>query len=281
MNEKGGNQINDILKDLPAQALVEAIKGNRFEWYGYLGRSPNAELHDSPNLTWLLTGVPFSLINTVIRTQLPEDKVDEVIEETVAHFKSKNVTSFSWWTEPGTQPANLGTHLIAHGFTYTEGPPGMAIDLLLLQKNLETPHGLTIKRVVDTGALRKWSHTLLISFGLPTTNEDTLFNLFTGLGFDLPLLNYIGFLNGKPVAISELYLGAGVAGIYGVVTIPEERRRGIGTAMTLTPLLEARDMGYRIGILHSSEMGFGVYSRLGFQEYCRMSHYAWTGEMSS
>ncbi len=272
--------MSNILKDLSTPALVKAIKGNRFEWYGYLGRSPKAELHDSPNLTLLLTGVPFPLMNTVIRTQLTRDKVDEVIEETVTHFKSKNVTSFSWWTGPGTRPTDLGKHLVAHGFTYTEGPPGMAVDLLTLNEDLTTPPGLTIKRVGDAAVLRKWVHTLMIGFGLPNTGENAFFDLLIGLGFDMPLPNYVGFLNGEPVAVAELFLGAGVAVIYGVVTVPEARRRGIGAALTLTPLREARAMGYRIGILHSSEMGLGVYRRLGFQEYCRMSHYVWACETS-
>ena len=69
-------------------------------------------------------------------------------------------------------------------------------------------------------------------------------------------------------------------GIYVVATIPEARRQGIGTALTLAPLREARAMGYRIGILHASQMGLRVYRRLGFQEYCKMSCYEWAGETS-
>jgi ribosomal protein S18 acetylase RimI-like enzyme len=269
--------MSNILKDSSKPALIRAIKDNRFEWYGYLGRSPKAELYESQNLTWLLSGVPFPLMNTVFRTQLKRDNVDEVIKEIVAHFESKNVTSFTWWTEPGTQPTDLGKYLAAHGFSYNEGPPGMAVDLTALHEDLKSPPGLTVERVRDAGSLRKWVHTLASGFELPDTCENAFFDLFIGLGFDLPMLNYVGFLNGEPVAAAELFLGAGAAGIYGVVTVPEARRRGIGSALTLAPLREARAKGYRIGILHSSEMGLGVYRQLGFQEYCRMSHYVWTG----
>jgi hypothetical protein len=48
--------------------------------------------------------------------------------------------------------------------------------------------------------------------------------------------------------------------------------------MTLMPLLEARAAGYRVGILHASQSGLGLYRRLGFQQYCELSGYIWTGE---
>lgn len=272
--------MSNILKGLSIPALVNAIKANRFEWYDYLGHSPKAELHDSMNLMWLLTGVPFRGMNTIIRTKLTRDNVDEMIEETVAHFKSKKIKSFTWWVEPGTKPTNLRSRLLAHDFTYDEGPPGMAVNLLALNEDITAPSDLIIKHVRDAGTLKQWVSTLIRGFGLPDNNEGVFFDLFMGLGFDLPLRNYVGFLNGEPIATAELFLGAGVAGIYGVVTVPEARRQGIGAALTLAPLREARAIGYRIGVLDSSEMGVGVYRRLGFQEYCKMSHYVWSGETS-
>jgi ribosomal protein S18 acetylase RimI-like enzyme len=156
----------------------------------------------------------------------------------------------------------------------------MAVDLLELHEVL-MPSNLTIKRVEDVGTLREFVNTAAAGFELSHASGSMCFDLFIGLGFDLPLHNYVGYVDGKPVATAQLFLGAGVAGIYWVSTVPEARRQGIGAAITQTALREARELGYRLGILHSSEQGKGVYHRLGFVEYCRMSHYIWEEELSS
>jgi ribosomal protein S18 acetylase RimI-like enzyme len=254
---------------------VAAIKANLFDYYQYLGRSPQAELYDSPQLTWLLTGIPHPFLNNVLRTQLAPDNVDDIIAQTLAYFRSRNVTQLSWWTEPGTQPADLAERLLAHGLAYTDGGPGMAVELSALNEDLPAPVELVVEPVADDDTLEQWVQALVVGFEL-SGSERASFDLYRGLGFDLPLRSYVGCLKGEPVATAQLFLAAGVAGIYCVATVPQARRRGIGTAMTLAALREARDMGYRTGILQSSDLGLDVYRRLGFQPICNVSHFYWS-----
>ena len=269
-------KMSEVLLDLSIPALVTAIKGNLFEYYRYLGRSIQAEFYESPYLTWLLTGILHPFLNNIIRTQLAPDNVDDLIEETLTHFRSKNMTQLSWWAEQGSQPLDLAEHLLAHGLVYTEGGPGMAADLLALNEDITTPVDLTIERVIDSSTLQKWVDVCVLGFDL-FGSERASFDLFAGLDFDLPLRSYMGCLKGEPVATAQLFLGAGVAGIYCVSTVEEARRRGIGATIVLAALREARDLGYRAGILHSTTMGYSVYRRLGFQELCKMNHFYWSG----
>jgi predicted acetyltransferase len=47
----------------------------------------------------------------------------------------------------------------------------------------------------------------------------------------------------------------------------------------LAALRDARELGYGISILQASDLGYGVYRRLGFEAYGRLNQYLWEDEM--
>lgn len=57
------------------------------------------------------------------------------------------------------------------------------------------------------------------------------------------------------------------------VTLAEARRKGIGEIMTVMPLLEVPQIGYRVGILQASSMGYSIYKRMGFKDVCKFNIY--------
>ncbi|MHA1190928.1 MAG: GNAT family N-acetyltransferase [Promethearchaeota archaeon] len=93
---------------------------------------------------------------------------------------------------------------------------------------------------------------------------------------DNPTINtFLAYYNENPVATSIGIYGSGVIGLYGVTTLKEARGNRIGTAITLAPLYEAKNAGYEIGVLHSSEMGLNLYKRIGFKEYIQIERFVW------
>lgn len=264
-----------IVSDFSAPTVARAIRANWADSYCYLGRSPRAELAVGPHLTWVLTGIPDSFLNVVLGTQLPPDRADEIIDQTLAHFRARQVTGLSWWAEPETPGVDLGMRLTARGLRLIEGNTGMAADLTALNEDVPTPAGLAIVPIEDRAMLRQWSQLTSVNFGIPEPGAQRVFELYADLGFEMPMRSYLALLGGRPVGTSQLFLGAGVAGIYHVTCLPEARQQGIGAALTLAALREARGLGYRIGILQASSMGSSVYRRLGFQAFGRMSLYLW------
>ena len=71
-------------------------------------------------------------------------------------------------------------------------------------------------------------------------------------------------VDGRLVASGESTVLDGVMGVFGIATLPAFRRRGIGSAITSFVLADRADEA-DVAFLDASEIGFGVYRRLGFE----------------
>jgi len=269
--------MQNILSDFSAEVLVrKAIKTNWENYHYCLGRAPCVELSISRYLTWFVTNMPDHFMNLVVCTDLPDDGIHELIESTLAHFRSLNIRKLTWLAEEGLPAAEIRKHLLADGSTFSESfSREMAADLMALPEDLPFPNGLEIVPVENGETLRQWIHIASIGFDVPAEYEKVWYDFFVEAVFDLPFRTYLALLNGQPVGTSQLFLSAGVAGIYNVTCLPEARGQGIGAAITLAPSLAARGMGYRVGILQASDLGARVYRRLGFQDFGKRSVFLW------
>ncbi len=256
--------------------LVHAVEDNGAEFLLALGRVGGGEERAEPRIQWVIGGSPIDYHNAVVRADLANEQADEAIAESIERLHAHGVPG-TWHVGPSMRPADLGARLIAHGFTYAGDDIGMAADLSTLPAKLETPPGLVVERVRDGQDLIYWTRTLAAGFGEGEREAAWVGEMYRriGLGDQLPWRHYLGRLHGVPVATASLFLGAGVAGIYFVFTVEEARRQGIGAAITHAALRDARALGYRVGVLGASELGYSVYQRLGFQECCRIGIYEW------
>jgi len=218
-------------------------------------------------------------MNLVVCTQLPSNEVDEIVDNALTHFRSMKIRKLSWLAGEGAQTFELNNALLANDLTFCESfAIEMAVDLSLLPETLITSHGLKIITVENEYTLRQWIHIASIGFRISEQFEQVWQDLFADVICNRQYRTYLAFLNGKPVGTSQLFYSEGVAGIYNVSCIPEACGQGMGSAVTLTALLEARDMGNRIGVLQASKRSYNVYRRLGFQDFGKLSVYLWKND---
>jgi GNAT superfamily N-acetyltransferase len=269
--------MENILTDFTDTTSVKAsIRENWKNYHYFLGRAPSVELSIGRYLTWLVTAMPDHFLNLVICTELPQEGIETLIKEALDHFRTLNVRKLCWLAEAGIPAQELKKHLLANGLTFRESYAAeMAIDLTTISDGHPFPDGLEIQLVNDDASLRKWIHVASLGFGVPLEMEETWFEFFDYAACRIPFQTYLGLLHGKPVATSQLCVSAGVAGVYNVTCLSEARKRGIGSALTMHPLLAARGNGTKIGVLQSSAMGYNAYRRLGFQDFGQLSVYLW------
>ena len=264
--------MDEIVNDLSSQALLPALERNMVEYFVAWGRGAGNEIYEGEDFARYCTGIPYGIFNGILHARLAPESVDPVIEQNLAYIMSKDVP-FNWWVGPSTQPSNLGICLEQNGFAHEDDELGMAVDLLNMNDDLAVPENFTYKTSDDLDFLRTWDRLVWKGFELPEEGLLKAKDLDASLRGNPKRQRFIGYVNWVPVATSALVLYAGVAGIYSVSTLPEARRRGFGAAITLAPLLAARDMGYRVATLQASPMGYPVYRRIGFKEVCHVSTY--------
>lgn len=255
---------------------VRAIEENGAEFLMALGRAAGAEVRDDGRVRWAIGNSPVDYHNCVVGADLGPEEADQEIEASLQRMRAHDVPG-SWHVGPSMRPPDLGARLVARGFVYGGDDIGMAVDLSALPEDVPVPEGFLAGRVRDEEGLAAWVEALASGFGEGPVEAEWVGEVYRrlGAGDEVPYRHYLGRMGGEPVATATLFSGAGVAGIYFVCTVERARRRGIGAAVTLAALREARDLGYEVGVLGSSEMGYPVYRRLGFEEYCRIGLYEW------
>lgn len=265
-----------ILDDLAAPAVIAAADENDAAYWLRRAHLAGWEIHTEGDMAWYRSGRRETLANGVARIRLRPETADSRIVATLGHFTESHLAA-AWLIGPAHQPADLGERLVAHGLSHVLTEPGMAVDLRNLREDLPAPASLTIERVQDVDTLAIWLRTYRAGEDVPVEAPPILMESCAPrrFGEDVPMRLFLARLDGTPVATSQLLLAAGVAGIYGVATAPAARRQGIGAAVTLAALQHARALGYRVGVLHATGLGYGVYRRLGFAECCAFSLYAW------
>jgi ribosomal protein S18 acetylase RimI-like enzyme len=283
----------------PSEAeLAAAVEENLFDLFRAMAATlPGSEIDEGDKLSRHLAFPTNPMFKGVWRTRLSANEADEAIDETLAWFKSRNAPFLFWWTGPGTTPDDLGERLMARGLLSMEGQmetlakgikqtalgaPGMVADLQDMNEAAlkQVPPGFTIEVVQDETALEDFKRIFVESYEIPEWAGQAWVEATRQLGIGrTPWQMYVGYLNGRPVATNMLFNGGGVASVYAVATVPSARGKGIGGAITLKPLLEARDMGYHYAVLFATEMGVHAYQRIGFRlAETRINRYLWRNE---
>ena len=290
--------VKTVLTEATEEELAEAVQENLFALFGAMAMVlPEAEIVMGNGLNYHHAFPSNPMFKGVWGTQLAEEEVDTAVAHTIAWFQERHAPYFFWWTGPGTMPDDLGERLqgyglldmaeqqqeLAAGIKQTHlGAPGMWADLHNMNEAVmtQTPPGFTIVKVHDEQGLYDFKRVFVETYQIPDWAGQAWVDatLAAGIG-ETAWCIYVGYLDGEPVATNMLFTGAGVAGLYAVATLPAVQGKGIGAAISLKPLLDARDKGYHYGVLFSTEMGIRVYQRIGFRlTNARINRYLWRNQ---
>jgi ribosomal protein S18 acetylase RimI-like enzyme len=260
--------MSETIEGLSDPALIRAVEANIQAGTHQLGNIFGATFYHEPEATWFV--IESAGFNRVASTSFTRDTPESDVDRTLKQIaQSVGGGPMSWYIGPSLRSASLEACLHANGWSKGEDLPSMALDLHTVKILAKSPDGLTIQQVENEEMFKQHMDITIAGFEFAEPLARHLSGPDFGDRFlhDPDVYYYVGYVQGKPVAISVLSLHAGIAGLYNIATIPSMRRQGLATAMTLAALRQARDRGYHIAVLQASDMGAPVYRRLGFQDH--------------
>lgn len=215
-------------------------------------------------------------MNGVIRASVAPDEVLALIAGMRAWFPDG--LPWRWVVGPGSGPDDLADRLEAAGFE-KRWPfmPCMTIDLADFDAARWIPGDLQADEALDASDLDAWLSVRRRNLGL---DEQTMgawrrAHGELGLGPTSALRQFVGRVDGAPVASATLYLDAvgRTAGIYHVDVLADVRGRGFGKAITAAALGAAQSAGYPMGVLSASKLGTPTYLGLGFRAHGGLAYF--------
>ena len=214
-------------------------------------------VHEVDGLAVCLTGVPFPPFNPTLIVRLPAEP-DAAIARAEAHYDGTGMP-FGIDLEPSLhEPVRAAAQ--RSGLTMVESRPGMAAALADVPA-AAPPDGVEVFRVEDPALLDEVVEVDAAAFGGDAAT--TRLFLPDAVLQDPTQRVYAARVDGRLVSVGESTTLDGVIGVFGVATVPAYRRRGIGAAVTAL-LIADRKREADLAVLDASELGFGVYERLGF-----------------
>ncbi len=253
---------------IPIENIPYAIEDSLVDYLETISKNGNRPFYLDHHLGWVKT-FPTAWSNYIFYANLDDSNIDQHILQIASKMKNGELPT-DWVVGPKSYPPDLGEYLEKYNIKKQYSMAGMAIDIAKLDTAVAMPDHTRVELVDSKAMLEVWADIVSNALWNGQPFEACLFE---------PLLSnpnykfYLAFLNEEPVASSMLILTKGVAEINMVSTMPTCRRLGLGTAMTIVPLLHAREIGYKIGVLQASVPGEPVYRKIGFEEYCRFHVY--------
>lgn len=210
-------------------------------------------------------------------SRLTHENADERIREQIERFAGWD-GPFSWDHYSHDQPPDLLERLIAHGFEPEEEPGAvMVLDLSQAPESLLEPTNISLRRIERREQLAEVIRIEESVWGSSFTwIEERLGDNLEIPGF---LSVYVAEVDGQPASAAWIYFfpNSHFAGLFGGSTLPDQRGKGLYSALLSVRAREARQRGYRYLTIDAGPMSRPIAARRGFRRLTTMTSCTWKG----
>src|SRR3954452_7455146 len=132
---------------IDAPEIADALERNQWEFIRGFAAVPGVEVVDDERTLRVATGVPSPLFNPVLRANVPQEDVKELVDEAREWYRRRRLP-WSWYAGPASGPGHIASELERRGFAKVSEPPGMAAELAEVD-GLDPGFPVVVERVAD------------------------------------------------------------------------------------------------------------------------------------
>ena len=207
--------------------------------------------------------VPIYSLNHAADISVNGDEAENVLNKVTEHFLSREIPFVCFRVSPLTRPESFTSFLEDRGFERKAEASVMVFKRKRVGGKVNPE--VEVKEISES-EIGVWTKLLLTIFEMPIEWKE---------GFDRLMLErkrkggkcYLAYVEGKPVGICLLLSSMKTGGIFGVGTLKEYRRRGIGTTLTLHAVMDSINEGNDLHTLQAEKGGHveRLYRKTGFE----------------
>ncbi len=215
--------------------------------------------------------VPIYPLNHAADINVSEDEAESLLNRVTEYFSSRGFPFVCFRISPLTRPRSFTFLLEDHGFERK-----MQNSVMVFKgKKVEDKLNPEVKvKEISENEIDVFDKLLLTVFEMPIEWKE---------GFDRLMLErmrkgvkcYLAYVAGKPAGICFSLSSMKTGGIFGVGTLEEYRRRGIGTTLTLHAVMDSINEGNDLHTLQTEtgEYAERLYRNLGFETDHTVSYF--------
>lgn len=239
-----------------SDVLLAADANMRAAWRAVTSCCPAPSAVEREGALLLASGMPVSLFNPAFVTAVPDDP-DALVQEIVEHYRTLDVPFLVYFRD--AYAGGLAAACAAAGFVEHYRPPLMVLDPIVAAP--ARPAGVEIVEV-DASNLDDCRTVLAEGFGMPIELVRPAFP--PALLEVEPMTSFLALVDGAAAGTAATFVTGDIAGIYNVATVPAQRGKGVGAAVTWAAVEAGARTGATRSILQASGAGAPVYARMGF-----------------
>ncbi len=224
----------------------------------------------------MFSGLDYGVFNIALLTRRVmgnDGTLEKCLAQIAQYFNERTLRWSVWLCEDLLEPRarrNERQVFLDFGLRPISHPPGMLARALL--PPVHPLPAIECRPVLDVSTRIAFAEITSITFEIPFTVAHAVYTREGAWKGEYQ--GFVGLVEGRPVSIVAIVPAAGALGVYSLGTLPAFRRQGYGEALLRAAVAEyQRRTGLDQFVLQSTEAGYALYRRMGFQDATRFTVY--------